>query len=156
MPKARAIHWPWFGIVTAGNLGTATLVKRVGARRLAALGFVLLAVGIAGLALAPTLPLLLVVQFCAGLSQGISYPVLMGLSIQFVAQDRRATAMGLHQAVYAVGMFAGPWLSGALADAIGIQPMLGATAFACLALSLLGTRWLEPVQGKKDENGGVE
>ena len=42
--------------------------------------------------------------------------------------------MGLHQAVYAIGMFAGPWLSGILADAMGIRPMFGVTAFACLGL----------------------
>jgi MFS family permease len=50
--------------------------------------------------------------------------------------------MGLHQSVYAIGMFAGPWLSGILADAIGIQPMLGVTAFAVLAIGLSGARLL--------------
>jgi MFS family permease len=44
--------------------------------------------------------------------------------------------MGLHQAVYAAGMFAGPWLSGILADALGLRPMLGVTAAGCLALGL--------------------
>jgi predicted MFS family arabinose efflux permease len=43
--------------------------------------------------------------------------------------------------VYGVGMFAGPWLSGILADGIGIQPMFGVTAFACLALGVFVTRW---------------
>jgi MFS family permease len=144
------------GIVILGNLLITPVVNRIGARRLVYLSFVLLSIGLGGLAFVPSLVLLFAFQFCIGLSQGIGYPVLMGMSIEHVADANRATAMGLHQAVYAVGMFAGPWLSGALADAIGIQPMLGATAFACLALSLLGTRWLEPVQGKKDENGGVE
>ena len=64
------------------------------------------------------------------------------MSIQNVADDSRTTAMGLHQAVYAIGMFSGPWLSGILADAMGIQPMLGVTAFACLFLSICTTRWL--------------
>ena len=144
------------GIVILGNLLIAPVVNRIGARRLVYLSFVLLSIGLGGMAFVPSLVLLFAFQFCMGLSQGIGYPVLMGMSIEHVADANRATAMGLHQAVYAVGMFAGPWLSGALADAIGIQPMLGATAFACLALSLLGTRWLGPVQGKKDENGGVE
>jgi DHA1 family multidrug resistance protein-like MFS transporter len=59
-----------------------------------------------------------------------------------VADAERTTAMGLHQAVYAIGMFGGPWLSGLLADAMGIRPMFGVTAFLCLALGLLMTRWL--------------
>jgi hypothetical protein len=32
-------------------------------------------------------------------------------------------------------MFAGPWLSGMLADAMGIRPMFGITALGCLVVS---------------------
>jgi hypothetical protein len=39
-------------------------------------------------------------------------------------------------------MFGGPWLSGILADAMGIRPMFGVTAVACLALGLFGAYWL--------------
>jgi hypothetical protein len=39
-------------------------------------------------------------------------------------------------------MFSGSWLSGLLADAIGLQPMFGVTAFACLVLGLFGTTQL--------------
>jgi hypothetical protein len=40
-------------------------------------------------------------------------------------------------------MFGGPALSGVLAEAMGLQPMFGVTAMACLALGLGGARWLE-------------
>jgi predicted MFS family arabinose efflux permease len=50
--------------------------------------------------------------------------------------------MGIHQAVYAIGMFAGPWLSGILADGLGLRPMFWITAAGCLALGLLGTSYL--------------
>ncbi len=86
--------------------------------------------------LAPSLAVIFIAQFWLGLSQGIGYPVLMGLSIRHVAAAHRTTAMGLHQAVYAIGMFSGPWLS-------GIQPMFGLTALACLSLSLSVARQLE-------------
>jgi MFS family permease len=130
------------GVFTLGNLVATAIVSRVGARRLVYLSFVLLSTGIGGAALAPSLPLLFVAQFCIGLAQGISYPVLMGMSIQQVADAGRTTAMGLHQAVYAIGMFGGPWLSGRLADAMGIRPTFGVTAFVCLVLGLFVTRWL--------------
>jgi MFS family permease len=130
------------GVSTLGNLVAMSIVSRVGARRLVYLAFLLLATGIGGAALAPSLPLLFVAQFCIGLSSGVAYPVLMGLSIRHVADDERTTAMGLHQAVYAIGMFSGPWLSGLLADAITIRPMFGVTAFFCLALGLLVNRGL--------------
>jgi MFS family permease len=134
------------GVSTLGNLMATAIVRRVGARRLVYLGFVLLCAGIGGAALAPSLPLIFVSQFCIGLGQGIGYPVLMGLSIQQVADAERTTAMGLHQAVYAIGMFGGPWLSGLLADAMGIRPTFGVTAFFCLVLGLFVTRWIPTSQ----------
>jgi len=130
------------GVLTLGNLIATTIVKRVGCRRLVLLSFLLLTAGVAGAALAPSLPFLFAAQLSIGLAQGVVYPVLMGMSIQHVSGDERATAMGLHQSIYAVGMFAGPWLSGILAQAIGIRPMFGATAVVCLVLGLIGTRLL--------------
>jgi len=130
------------GVVIAGNLAAATISKRIGARWMAVIAFVLMAVGITGITFAPSLPLLFLAQFCIGLAQGSSYPVLMGLSIQLVEDEQRATAMGLHQAVYAIGMFTGPWLSGLLADEIGIPPMYWATASGCLVVGLLAARLL--------------
>ena len=130
------------GVVLLGNLLATTIVRRVGARRLVYVSFLLMAAGIGGAALARSLPLIFAAQVCIGLGQGIGYPLLMGMSIEQVADGERTTAMGLHQAVYALGMFGGPWLSGLLADAVGIRPTFGVTAFACLALGLLGTHWL--------------
>jgi MFS family permease len=130
------------GMVILGNLMATAIVSRVGTRRLVYFSFVLLSAGTAGAALASSLLLIFVAQFCVALAQGISYPVLMGMSIQQVADAERTTAMGLHQALYAIGMFGGPWLSGMLADAMGIRPMFGVTAFVCLGLGLFVTRWL--------------
>jgi predicted MFS family arabinose efflux permease len=130
------------GLVTLGSFAAAAIARRIGARRLVHAGFLLLSAGIGAAALAPALPWVFGAQVCIGMAQGISYPVLMGMSIENVADAERTTATGLHQAVYAVGMFAGPWLSGLLADALGIPTMFGVTALACLAASLLLLRWM--------------
>ncbi len=131
-------------VATFGNLIATTVVNRIGAQRMVYATFVVVALGLAGAAFAHSLPLLFVAQFCVGLSQGIGYPVLMGMSIRHVADGERTTAMGLHQAVYAIGMFGGPALSGVLADAMGIRPMFAVTAAACLVIGVIATRWLEP------------
>jgi len=130
------------GVVIFGNLAATSIVARSGARRLVYASFVLLFLGLGLAALAPALWVVFLAQFLMGLSQGIGYPVLMGMSIRHVDDENRATAMGLHQAVYSIGMFSGPWLSGVLANAMGIQPMFGVTAFACLLLGLRITHWL--------------
>ncbi|MGD9317108.1 MAG: MFS transporter [Anaerolineae bacterium] len=132
----------YIAVVMMGSTVAAVLSKRFGARRLVYAGFAVLTAGIVTAAMAPALPVLFISQFLIGLSLGTCYPVLMGLSIRDVADAERATAMGLHQSVYAVGMFAGPWLSGILADAVGLRPMLGITALGCLGLALILLRFL--------------
>ena len=130
------------GMLILGNLAATAFALRVGVRRLVRWSFALLALGVGLAALAPSLPWLFASHFCIGLSQGIGNPVLMGMSIRYVADQERTTAMGLHQAVYAIGMFAGPGLSGLIAEAVGIRPMFATTALACLILGLLGTERL--------------
>ncbi len=140
------------GLLLAGNLLVAAIVAPVGAHRLVYVSFVLMALGIGGAAAAPSLVLLILFQLLIGLAQGISYPVLMGLSIQYVREGERTTAMGLHQAVYAVGMFSGPALSGALAKAVGIRPMLAGTAIVSLLIGLAMTRWLgQPARSQEGD-----
>jgi len=130
------------GVIIPGNLLTTFIASRLSPRLLVALSFGLLSFGVGGAAFAPSLPWLFVAQFCIGLSMGVGYPVLMGMSIRNVAETERTTAMGVHQAVYAFGMFGGPWLSGLLAEWAGIRPMFAITAVVCLSLGLFGARLL--------------
>jgi MFS family permease len=130
------------GVVMVTTLVAASLVNRVGARRFVLASLVLPAGGIGLVIVAQALTLIFVAQFFLGVGLGLGYPVLMGMSIRDVADAERNTAMGLHQSVYALGMFAGPWLSGILADAMGIRQMFGLTALACLAVGLLLVRLL--------------
>ncbi|MGC9347570.1 MAG: MFS transporter [Anaerolineae bacterium] len=130
-------------LVTLGNVATTALVKKVGARWMVVLSFILIGLGMAALSLARDVPLVFAGQVLMGLASGLGYPVLMGLAIRYVDNAQRATAMGLYQSVYAIGMFSGPWLSGIFADAVGIQPMFAVTGGVCLVLGLIGTRLLE-------------
>lgn len=134
---------------TGGNLAATTAVRRFGAQRMAYLSFLAVFLGTMGAAFAPSLVALMATQICLGIAVGTAYPVLMGMSIVHVGEQERATAMGLHQAVYAIGMFTGPWLSGILAEVMGIRPMFGVTAFAVTLLGLLGTRTLRPAAADK-------
>jgi MFS family permease len=132
--------------IAIGIIGTffATMaVKKIGSHRLIFASIILMgsAVGLAGIA--SSLPLIFFAQFCSGLASGIGYPVLMGSSIEYVREEERATAMGLHQAVYAIGMSTGPWLCGILAEWMGIQPMFVLTAVGYLGLSIFGASLLK-------------
>lgn len=122
----------------AGNLLAAALLKRLGERRLIYTSFGLMAAGLGLTAAAPALSWLFASQLLVGAGGGLGFPTLMGMSIANVNEGQRSTAMGLHQAVYGIGMFAGPWLSGLLATPLGIQPMFAVTAAAVLGLGIFG------------------
>ncbi len=122
----------------SGTLFATALIKRIGLFRLLVASMSALSAGCAVAALSSSFTGILLAQCCFGLGAGIGYPVLMGLSIRKVDDPERGTAMGLHQAIYAVGMFSGPWLSGILAERIGLAPMFGATGAACLFCGLFG------------------
>jgi MFS family permease len=130
-------------LVTLGNVATTALVKKIGSRWMVGLGFLFVGLGLGALALADSLVLVFAGQVLMGLASGVGYPVLMGLTIRYVDDSQRATAMGLYQAVYAIGMFSGPWLSGILADRVGLQPMFGVVGGVCLVAGLIGTGLLE-------------
>jgi MFS transporter, DHA1 family, multidrug resistance protein len=116
---------------TAANL-LATLAVGRGRQRPFLLGsFFLLAAGAVLAAVSHTVGLLFAATCLMGLANGFFYPVLLGYSIQKVDLHHRTTAMGIHQAIYALGMFAGPWIGGIVADALGIRIMFGMTAGFC-------------------------
>lgn len=129
-------------VISLGNSVTAFLSRRLNLRQLSSFSFVMLAFGALLAAWAPSLGWLFLAQFLAGLGSGISHPLLMGLSIAKVDQSQRNTAMGLHQAIYGFGMFAGPWISGALADVIGLQPMFAVTGVAVFLIGVAGSQFL--------------
>jgi MFS family permease len=74
-----------------------------------------------------SIPALYLTRVVHGLGLGLSFPILMGLAIKQVPGGQRALAMGIFQAVYALGMFAGPALSGWIAETRGV-PMVFLTS----------------------------
>ena len=123
---------------TVANLAATLMANRGGRRTLLYGSFALFAAGAILAALGGSIPILFVSTVIMGLANGIFFPVLLGLSIEHVDAAHRSTAMGIHQAVYALGMFTGPWIGGILADAWGIRPMFAiVAAFSLVAPSVL-------------------
>lgn len=83
-------------------------------------GFVISGLCTAAMIMAPSLSFLYATQALNGFAQGLHMPLLLGLAIRDVELSGRATAMGLYQALYAIGMFSGPFLAGWLNESWGI------------------------------------
>ncbi len=63
---------------------------------------------------------LCIIQAFNGFSLGLLFPLLLGMAIEVIPSEKRATAMGVYQALYAIGMFAGPFMAGYLNALMGI------------------------------------
>lgn len=111
------------------------LVKRRGNSFTILLGAILMGGAISIVPLIHQVGLLEGTMVFYGLGRGILGTILMSLSIQAVAPQQRATAMGIYQAIYAVGMFLGPFVSGSIADGFGIATVFYLSAFFCLVIA---------------------
>lgn len=131
----------------AGYLSGSWLVKRTSHRFTVVLGFVIAAVATVLIPFTHTFSSLLISQAVNGFGQGMSMPVLMGLAIAGVASDRRATAMGFFQAIYSVGMVAGPLLVGLAGYTVGLHTgFLGVAATSAIA-AVLSYWWIREPKG---------
>ncbi|MBI4498310.1 MAG: MFS transporter [Chloroflexi bacterium] len=122
----------FFAAFTVASLGTGFLMERVGPRGTLVLGMALLSGGTLVIPLTGALWMVVVAQVVAGVGRGVTQPALLALAIQDAAPAERATAMGVYQALYAIGMFAGPPASGAIADALGLPSVFVVAGAACL------------------------
>jgi predicted MFS family arabinose efflux permease len=130
------------GLITGSYLGAATvativtvyLVERRGYLFTITLGVAIMGGTLLITPLVTTLGVLVALQVVTGTGRGLSNTALLALSIRTVAPENRATAMGVYQAVYAIGMFAGPVVAGAVAAAAGIESVF----YLSGTLALLG------------------
>ena len=110
----------------------ATMATRVREKWLLTAGLLLLAASTAAIPLTGSYAALVGARVVFGFGVGLTYPVLMGLSVMSVPQAQRASAMGAFQAIYALGMTAGPALSGFIKDSLGLPAVFYATGAMCL------------------------
>ncbi len=122
----------WLGVLafaaaaayTVAMRGSYWVRKKLGAKQALSLGL-----GVLGVAtvLVPTAQNIVILSFlhaCMGTGLGITYPILMSLSIeQETTSYSQTEAMGIFQSIYAVGIAAGPFLSGQLVENFGMESM---------------------------------
>ena len=113
------------------------LAERWGNKITIVLGAVLIGLSLLAVPFINKVYLLELVQISYGLGRGVLMTIFMALSIRAVAPHQRATAMGVYQAIYAVGMLTGPLVSGSLADSLGLATVFYLSASLCLVIALV-------------------
>lgn len=113
-------------------IASAALTERIGARAIATTAAIIAAIGMAGIALAPSSMVLAIAVMVAGLSTGLASPPMaaaVAAAVAKVRQDATNTAIN-------AGTSAGVALSGAVALAMVGQWRLAFGAFAVVAVVL--------------------
>ena len=87
------------------------------------------------------LEVLYVTQALNGFAQGITLPLLMGMAIQTISDNRRATAMGLFQAIYALGIFIGPFAAGIVSQELSFVTVFYFSGVIGLTAMFFSIRW---------------
>ncbi len=106
--------------------------ERWGSRRSMLLAFVIVAVTLAAMGYVSMIWGVLLLLLVNGFAKGLLQSLLNSLAVMDVAPPLRSTGAAFFQSVYGIGMTLGPVLTGALADAHGMQYSLLAISALCL------------------------
>ncbi|MBE5762009.1 MAG: MFS transporter [Clostridiales bacterium] len=130
------------GMMVTSYLTSNFILQKWGAKRCIMTGQIITGTALILLPIvSKTVWVLFIFQFLAGLGNGLNYPLLMGLAIKNIDSQRRGAAMGFFQSIYALGMYLGPVIIGALSEVftVGMSlSIIGVTAYiACLCTLVL-------------------
>lgn len=123
-----------FAASAVGALAGGALVKKVGYHWAILTASAIVAGAMGVVPLIVDLPLLGLDQAIGGVGRGALNTLLIALALQAAPPAERGTAMGVFQAVYAIGMLSGPIVSGAVADSFGLAWVF----YLSVAVSLTG------------------
>lgn len=119
--------------IIAGMLTGTNLFRRSGYGRSLGISLILMAIPLLFIIYTGSIPVLYIAQFIFGLGRGMSYSILMLLVVKGVPEGKKATAVGFFQAIYALGMFSGPYLTGLISQNFSIVLSYLMMSLSCLA-----------------------
>jgi MFS family permease len=114
------------------------MVDWLGEPKLSRYGMVLLALGLAGMAIAPNIPTLAVAVALVPLGTAFTFPCVTGLLSRVVPQHERGLYMGVQQTFGGAGRVIGPIYAGFAYDHLGHGVPFYTAAIIVLATISLG------------------
>jgi MFS family permease len=92
------------------------LSRKINVKIMLATSYALLALNCALTPFSPNLPVLYAISTLSGFGNGISMTLCLSLCTLNIDDNRRSAAMGFFQAIYGIGMFVGPLVTGIISD----------------------------------------
>jgi MFS family permease len=107
--------------IVSSLLAGTWFIERFGRRMTLCAGFLLLTLSAVVVPFLDSMFQLYISQLIGGFGRGMIFPLLMALSVKSVEDKVKATAMGVFQSLYAMGMFIGPVMVGVISDIAGMN-----------------------------------
>ena len=120
-----------------GTFSSPILLRKFGFWRTAAIASIPLALSNLLTPFLESLSLLIILRLIAGFGSGVVFSSLMGLIVREFQENYQASAMGIFQAIYAIGMFSGPLISGMIASNFGISYVFAFSSFISLTILMV-------------------
>ena len=130
--------------IAASMLSGSWFMRRLGLRWSICCGFAILALTSSAIPWLETMFQMHLSQILFGFGRGLVFPLLMSFSVASVEPAVKATAMGVFQSLYALGMFSGPVFVGAVADGISLAAGFWLCGLCGLIGLLIGWRYVGP------------
>jgi len=130
-------------VLAAATPVTGWIGDRFGRRRTLLIALILMAGAMAGAALAPSLPVLVLFRACQGLACAAIPPAVMGMLAARSGPGRRIRVMGAWATANGVGQAAGPPLGGFVGDALGWRAIFWLLAVLSVLVAA-GAIWRVP------------
>ncbi|WP_050182458.1 MFS transporter [Domibacillus robiginosus] len=97
---------------------------------------------------ADTKAALIALQLVNGFALGLVFPLFLGMAVEEMPHAKRATAMGAYQALYAIGMFVGPFLAGILNTYFGLEASFYFSGFISVLGVWCSVKWQERMKAE--------
>ena len=123
--------------IPAGILSGSVFAKKFGEKKTLYIGYIILALSCLVIPFVKSYPILVVTQIIGGFGKVVKIPLLMGLCIKNVSESNRGSAMGFFQAIYGLGMSAGPVVVGLISDMASLNAGFLVTALISVIAALL-------------------
>ena len=151
--KEVSFGFAYIGVIIVFTQGflVRRLLPKFGEKKVLCLGLSLLGLGLLGIALAPSIPMMGITMTLLSLGHGLTNPAFMGSVSLLVSNEEQGAAMGTTQSLSALGRVIGPPIGGfLLQSAFKGSPFILAGAFTFFALAIIFMIFKElPDHGKK-------
>jgi len=132
----------------ASILGGRYYSRKYGEKKTIIVGFILVGIFTVVVPFIKFFWLLLLTQAFVGFGRGLSFTMLLGLSIKDMPLSKRSTAMGFFESIYGLGMFLGPFVMGLIGDLISLNQGFVFLGIIGLLTGLLSYLFIQSKQSK--------